>query len=62
MLARHTYSPASSSDTLTIFSVLLWFSNLTFWAGRSPPFLNHLMLGVGLKVDGVRTGNVRVKY
>lgn len=48
LLAMHTYSPASSSDTLTIFRVLLKFSNLTFCPGSSPPFLNHLMMGVGL--------------
>lgn len=49
LLAMHTYSPASSSDTLTIFRVLLKFSNLTFCPGSSPPFLNHLMMGVGLE-------------
>lgn len=48
LLAMHTYDPASSSDTLTIFRVLLKFSNFTFRPGRSPPFLNHLMVGVGL--------------
>lgn len=49
LLAMHTYSPASSSDTLTIFRVLLKFSNFTFCPGSSPPFLNHLMMGVGLE-------------
>lgn len=57
LLAMHTYSPASSSDTLTIFRVLLKFSNLTFCPGSSPPFLNHLMMGVGLeeKATGGKT-------
>lgn len=55
LLAMQTYSPASSSDTLTSFSVLLKFSNFTFCPGRSPPFLNHLIVGVGLQWQGCET-------
>lgn len=51
LLAMHTYSPASSSDTPTTSSVLLKFSNFTFLSGMSPPFLYHLMVGVGLQTE-----------
>jgi len=35
--------------------VLLKFSSLTFFAGKSPPLLNQLMEGVGLGKGKIRT-------
>lgn len=55
LLAMHVYPPASSSDTLRIRKVLLKFSNLTFCNGRSPPLLNHSIVGVGLEMENKTT-------